>query len=134
MRRTQIIGAAHKLQREAYEHSSNFFCLAEFRDRPKHHSLRQPLFAVKPVLPAPCRRPAGPYGARRVILLEQLPKVTAPSFLHVTSKYYYLRLVVPLIVGNLIWDQPCNFVWCENVRLRHRSMHRSTVRRDTAVL
>ena len=31
-------------------------------------------------------------------MLEQLPKVTAPSFLHVTPKYYYLWLVVPLIV------------------------------------
>ena len=111
MRRTQIIGAAHKLQREAYEQSSLFFCMAEFRDRPKHHmkhhSLRQPLFAIKPVLPAPCG------AVRRVTLLEQLPKVTAPSFLHVAPKYYYLRLVVPLIVINFVWAQPGNLVWCE---------------------
>ena len=34
---------------------------------------------------------------------HSLHQVTAPSFLHVTPKYYYLRLVIPLIVCNLVW-------------------------------
>ena len=32
-------------------------------------------------------------------------QVTVPTFLHVTPKYYYLRLVVPLIVGNHRYDR-----------------------------
>ena len=44
---------------------------------------------------------------------HSLRQVTAPSFLHVTPKYYYLRLVVSLIVCNLVWAQHVNLVWCE---------------------
>ena len=40
-------------------------------------------------------------------------QVTVPTFLHVTPKYYYLRLVTPLIVCNLVWAQPGNLVWSE---------------------
>ena len=36
---------------------------------------------------------------------HSLRQVIAPSFLHVTPKYYYLRLVVPLIVGNHRYDR-----------------------------
>ena len=41
-------------------------------------------------------------------------QVTAPTFLHVAPKYYYLRLVIPLIVCNLVWAQPGTLVWSEN--------------------
>ena len=47
---------------------------------------------------------------------HSLRQVIAPSFLHVTPKYYYLRLVrilIPLIVFNLVWAQPGNLVWSE---------------------
>ena len=44
---------------------------------------------------------------------HSLRQVTATSFLHVTPKYYYLRLVIPLIVCNLVWAQPGTLVWSE---------------------
>ena len=44
---------------------------------------------------------------------HSLRQVTAPSFLHVTPKYYYLRLVVPLIVWHLVWAQHVDLIWCE---------------------
>ena len=44
---------------------------------------------------------------------NSLRQVIAPSFLHVTPKYYYLRLVIPLIVCNLVWAQPGTLVWSE---------------------
>ena len=59
---------------------------------------------------------------------HSLRQVTAPSFLHVTPKYYYLRLVIPLIVCNLVWAQPGNLVWSE------KRMAVTQIYRDTAVL
>ena len=59
---------------------------------------------------------------------EGLRQVTAPSFLYVTPKYYYLRLVVPLIVCNLVWAQPGNLVWSE------KRTAVTQIYRDTAVL
>ena len=44
---------------------------------------------------------------------HSLCQVTAPSFLHVTPKHFYLRLVIPLIVSNLAWAQPSTLVWSE---------------------
>ena len=44
---------------------------------------------------------------------HNLRQVTSPSFLHVTPKYYYLRLVIPLIVCTLVWAQPGTLVWSE---------------------
>ena len=59
---------------------------------------------------------------------HSLRQVTAPSFLHVTPKYYYLRLVIPLIVCNLVWAQPGNLVWSE------KRTAVTQIYRDTAVL
>ena len=91
------------------EHSSLFFCLAKFRDKNRKPQPSSTALRNK-------TRPAGALRGRTegyIACFEQLPKVTAPSFLHVTPKYYYLRLVVPLIVINFVWAQPVNLVWCE---------------------